>query len=517
MLLNLRHEYWRVRTLIKKMLLGITLSLMGLLIGCSNRLDKEFRDAMSWLNDVIPNKVYHDTTLYYSAENGVQISYLSDDVDIFDGRLIYAFPDVDTKATLNIQLSFNNKTHQFDRIITLVSKDDLPKSSEIHIEVGSRISSREDYVEGTLDVIDFDDNNNPTYLLDDVSMKIRLRGNSTHEMPKKSFKIKFNSKQFMFSDYKEKDWVLLANHADQSLIRNALAFQMASELGMDFVPMVKFVNLYINDEYHGNYMLTDQVEVTNDRVDIEENNPVMDTGYLLEFDKKLYASDFVTDENFFIIDGIPFVIKSPEKGDESYIDEQYYYIEDYMRKVFDVIKAHGDYHAYIDEASFIDWYIINELFKNVDSGYSSVFYYKDAQGLLKMGPVWDFDLSIGNYGHLEVEARGPEGFYTSRQDKNVLFYYLMQSPTFRVALKTRWQAVYDEVILGLLDDIYPTADSITRSRYENFLKWEVIGIENKWYTTPEILERDTYQKQVEFLKAFLTARIDWMNTEISQY
>lgn len=501
----------------KKILMGVMITVMGLLIGCSNRLDKEFREVLTFLEDVIPNRIYSDTTLYFTADNGVQITYSSDDIAIFDGRLIYPFPNTDVEVTLNIHLAFENKTHDTARMITLVNKNDLPKTSEIHIQVDRRISSREEYVVGTLDVIDYDDLNNATYVLDDVGMRIRLRGNSTHEMPKKSFKIKFDSKQFMFTDYKEKDWVLLANHADQSLIRNALAFQMASKLGMDFVPMVKFVNLYINDEYHGNYLLTDQIEVTNDRVDIEERNPVIDTGYLLEFDKKLYASDFVTDENFFIIDGIPFVIKSPDQHDETYLEAQYYYIEDYMRTVFDVIKAQGDYHPYIDEASFIDWYIINELFKNVDSGYSSVFYHKDAQGLLKMGPIWDFDLSIGNYGHLEVEARGPEGWYTARQDKNVLFYYLMQNPTFKAALKARWQAVYEEVILGLIEDIYPTADSITRSRYENFLMWEVIGVENKWYTTPEILERDTYQKQVQFLSAFLTARIEWMNDQISLF
>lgn len=501
----------------KKWAIVILFSYLVFLIGCSSSLDKQFRDVISLLNQAIPQKIYQDTTLFFSSENGVQITYESDDIEIYDGRLIYPFPKENLEVELNIQLSFRDKTHQMTRVITFVSIDELPKSSEIHIQMDSRISSRDEYVVGKLDVIDFDDQNKASFVLDNVAMKIRLRGNSTHEMPKKSYKIKFDNKQYMFSDYKEKDWVLLANHADQSLIRNALAFQMASQLGMDFVPLVKFVNLFINGEYQGNYLLTDQVEVTNDRVDITEKEPVMDTGYLLEFDKKLYASDFVTDENFFIIDGIPFVIKTPDKNDETYLDVQHYFIEDYMRQVFDVLKAQGDYHEYIDETSFIDWYIINELFKNVDSGYSSVFYYKDAQGLLKMGPVWDFDLSIGNYGHLEVESRGAEGWYTSRQDKNVLFYYLMQNTTFRTALKTRWQAVYESIILGLLDSVYPTADSITKSRYDNFLKWQVIGIEDKWYTTPEILERDTYQKQVQFLVLFLSTRIEWMNQQISQF
>ena len=493
--------------MIKKIYIVVIFSLIFLLIGCTNSTVDKLDEVISLINNAIPNKIYKDTTLFYSDNSDVQISYFSDDIEIFDGRLIYPFPDSDVEITLSIHLTYESDQRFIERTITLANKNDLPKIPEIHITVDSSINSKEEYVNGSLDLIDFDDKNKSSLLLDDATMSIRLRGNSTLDMPKKSYKIKFDSKQSMFTSYKEKDWVLLANHADQSLIRNALAFKMASKLKMEFVPTVNFVDVYINGEYQGNYLLTDQVEVTKNRVNIEENNPIIDTGYLIEFDKRLYQLNFITDENYFMIDGIPFVIKTPDFNDETYLDAHYNYIESYMSNVFDVLKEQGDYRQYIDEASFIDWYIVNEVFKNVDSGYSSVFYYKDAQGLLKMGPVWDFDLSTGNYGHLEAEARGPEGRYTSREDKNILFHYLMQNPTFRTALKTRWLEVYDEVILGLLDDINPTMDSITRSRYHNFLKWDIIGIENQWYTAPDILERDTYHKQVQFLRAFLIDRI----------
>jgi len=86
---------------------------------------------------------------------------------------------------------------------------------------------------------------------------------------------------------------------------------------------------------------------------------------------------------------------------------------------------HQEYDTLIDEASFIDWFIVEELFKNVDVGYSSVYYYKDKGGLLKMGPVWDFDLSTSNPGHLQDDLRGPEGWYTSLQYKNIWFYYFI--------------------------------------------------------------------------------------------
>jgi len=224
-----------------------------------------------------------------------------------------------------------------------------------------------------------------------------------------------------------------------------------------------------------------------------------------------------SEENFFLIDGIPFVIKSPDIKDDHYSHDHYLYIEDYMRQVFDTLIDMEDYHHLIDQDSFIDWFIVNELFKNVDSGYSSVFYYKDIDGLLKMGPVWDFDLSSGNYGHLQEDLRGPEGWYTSRQDKNILFFYLLQYDGFRQALKERWNDVYEDVILKTIDSVYLLADSMVKSRYDNFNLWDIIGLYQDWFIAPEILERDTYFDQVEFLRDFLMARAEWLNDAINDF
>jgi len=134
---------------------------------------------------------------------------------------------------------------------------------------------------------------------------------------------------------------------------------------------------------------------------------------------------------------------------------------------------------------------------------------------LKMGPIWDFDLSSGNYGHLQEDLRGPEGWYTSRQDKNIFFYYLMQYPSFRNNLKTRWNELYQDVIARLPDKVYEVADSITRSRYDNFDMWNIIGKDTSWYISPEILAIDTYEGQLWFLYDFLSERIAWLDTNIN--
>jgi hypothetical protein len=91
----------------------------------------------------------------------------------------------------------------------------------------------------------------------------------------------------------------------------------------------------------------------------------------------------------------------------------------------------------------------------------------------------------------------------------------MKYPAFQAALKTRWNALFTTQIQLLPQRIYPTVDSIARSRYTNFLTWDVIGHNQEWYTTPEVLAAVTYEEQVKFLYDYLSARIAWLNTTIN--
>jgi hypothetical protein len=483
-------------------------------------IENTFSDVFLTISDSIPDAITSDLSLPIITREGVELSYSVDVSKIKNNRLVFTFPENDVLVHLTISMSFMQEQRQIEIPIVMKAYDQLPRIPEIHIVTDNQspIDSKDTMVNASLSLYDFDEFNQQIPIIENAGLQIRLRGNSTLFMPKKSYKIKFDVKQYFLSDYKEYDWVLLANFADQTLLRNGLAYQMANDLEMEFAPMVQYVDVYINGEYQGNYLLTDQVEITNDRLNIDEKNTEINTGYLIEFDKRLYDVGLeASEENFFTIDGIPFVIKSPDIKDDHYSHEHYLYIENYMRQVFDTLKDMEDCHHLIDQDSFIDWFIVNELFKNVDSGYSSVFYYKDVDGLLKMGPVWDFDLSSGNYGHLQEDLRGPEGWYTSRQEKNILFHYLMQYDAFRQALKERWNDVYEEVIMKTIDSIYPLADSISKSRFDNFNLWQIIGQYQDWFIAPEILERDSYFDQVEFLRDFLYARAEWLNEAINDF
>jgi hypothetical protein len=478
-----------------------------------------FNSVFNYIESSIPIEIISDFTMPKPYQANIDVVYQVDHSFIERNRFV--FPFYEHKETLNItaEVTLENETRVIIITRDILALKDLPKIPQLYINTENQeeITTKETYVSATLTLLHYETSYPNQSPLNDVPLRIRLRGNSTLVMPKKPYKLKFDEDTALLEGYGEKDWVLLANHTDQTLLRNHLAYDLATKLGMAFAPTTHFVDVFINDEYQGNYLLTEQTEVKTDRVNIEKDVSDIDTGYLIEWDKRLLDSNVDASlENHFIIEGVPFVIKSPDFEDDHYVDGQKTYIESYMQSVFDALKQQQNYTELIDEASFIDWFIVNEVFKNVDSGFSSVYFYKDKGELLHMGPVWDFDLSSGNYGHLEESLRGPTGFYTSLEYKNIIFYYLMQYESFRTNLQTRYNAVYNDILIPMLDTIHPLADHIAQSRYNNFMLYDIIGKEDEWYTSPELLALDNYNEHVWFLYDFLDTRIKWLYQELNQ-
>ena len=476
-----------------------------------------FLDIFKEIDMLLPSVLVSNYTLPFSNDDTVNVSYGADCTDIVRNRIVYTFPETNQDCTVTAVVSNSTGFRGETFNIIMSAFDELPKIPSLYIvtEDNQEILSRDEYVYGYVNV---DPGDSDFGQVNYIPMKIRLRGNSTSGMPKKPYKIKFDEPFALLSDYAEKDWVLLANYVDQTLVRDYLAFSMAEKLNMAFAPSFTLVDVYVNGEYQGNYLLTDQVEVTNNRVDIEENVPSIDTGYLVEYDWGVYKPENIDNgDNFFLVDNIPFVIKSPQYDDDHYSEDHKTFIKNYFEEVIDTLKNKEDYSNLIDESTFIDWFIVNEIFKNVDSGYSSIYFYKDKGGLLKMGPVWDLDISSGVPGYLPEDQRSPEGWYTARGDKNIFFYYLMQYPEFKSNLKDRWNEVYEDAIYSVIEETLFAADSMTQSRYNNFELWDIIGNDYSWYTSPEVYALKTYDEQVWFLHDFLKTRIEWMNIEINKF
>ncbi len=378
----------------------------------------------------------------------------------------------------------------------------------ITTENGASITSKETYVNCVITVLDTEDDE---FHICEQGAQIKGRGNSTWEkFPKKPYKIKFNSKQNLFDNGKAKDWVLLADYIDNALIRNYLAYEVAEELDtLRATPDCQSVELYLNGEYRGVYLLCEQVEINDHRVEICEDETLVDTGYLVEMDGwtddvQVYVPDQLSSSR-------KYSIKAPDS--DVITSEQIEFIKKYLTDCMSAIR--GDDYERVKELleveSFAEAYIIFELFKNPDTNYSSVYFYKDAGGKLVCGPMWDFDMSIGNVKH-----QGNGVFESTEtlwsKDQCPWFNALLKHEEFK-ALVGEKLAYYSGTILDTLerkyDYIYAHADAYKK----NFEKWDVIGI-NTWTNPDYIVAIKTWEDHVEYTRQYL---IDSLNYLLEYY
>lgn len=340
------------------------------------------------------------------------------------------------------------------------------------------------------------------------SLQIRGRGNSTWNLAKKPYRIKFHeSTKFLGKGYaKNKSWTLLANHADKSLLRNAVTFTLGDYLGQDFSPAAHFVDLVLNGTYLGNYQVSDQVNVDNKRVEIfEQEEEATDSsnitgGYLVEID------GFGTSEKVYFRTGKNLIVsvKSPDEdiintAQKNYIKQ---YLDNFETTLFgrDFKDSEKGYRSIVDSLSLLSWYIATELSANVD-GFWSTYLYKDKDDpKLYFGPLWDYDIAYNNcdrVGDVTHASMIEKGFGTDLT--KVWMQQMIQDPWFNKTVNDMWKQKVDE---GLEEYLYNYIDSmatyIDASQKKNYSKYSMTS---KVYN--ELYLYSTYADYVNQLKRFI--------------
>ena len=357
------------------------------------------------------------------------------------------------------------------------------------------ILSKDDYVDATLRV----GNSGEA-----IQTRIRGRGNSTWIMPKKPYRLKLDKKTALLGMAADKDWALLANYSDKTLMRNSVAFCMSRILGMAWTPDSRYVELTLNGDYVGSYQLTEHVKTGADRVDIGEESTLAGDpgmGFLLEIDARL-------DEVFWFnsTQGVPYTVKS------DLVAEQLPAITDYVAQVEaalfgpDFTNADTGYEHYLGTDSLIDMYLINELMRNTDAFASSTFAYRPRGGKLHFGPAWDFDIAAGNVnysGNWETE-----GWWVRTVSPYVP--RLQQDPQFERRVKQRW-AYLASRLPELHGYISATARALDGSQQRNFERWPILDS----YVWPNAVVTGSYADEVRYLADWLSKRAAWMDTQLS--
>ena len=483
-----------------------------------------------------------------------KVSFVADGNVTIDGESVTNGDVITLKNKSSISVACGAKTYD----VKIIAETELA-SVFITTESGSldAIHADKEYKEaGYIQVIGKD---GFTYEYNGDLEYIKGRGNSTWKMDKKPYNIKLDKKADLFGMGKSKKWSFIANHTDTSLMRNAIIYSVAGTV-LDYTPKYTPVDLYINNDYMGSYILTTRVEVDDNRVEIdnlddanEDANPDIDFdtlslagtrgqysglmkgtqkwveipndpddisgGYLMEMEiSDRYDSEisgFVSDN------GQPVIFKNPEYATESevkYISGVYQNFEDAVMSA-DGYNADGDYYTDLcDAESFQKFYAINEWSSNMDCGLTSTYMYKpQGDDKLYAGPVWDFDIALGNndndrYG---CNYMNPEEFTVcfGRQYKNTifgqadikkvptLFNALCQKEDFVAGVKNVWDNEILDAVNNMNEngiDVY--ADKIEGSAVANAIRWNIYG------TSDVDTIKSNFRADVDFVKDFSTRR-----------
>lgn len=343
------------------------------------------------------------------------------------------------------------------------------------------------------------------------SIQIRGRGNSTWNMSKKPYRIKFKEKEKFLGKgkAKTKKWTLMANAGDKTMIRNAITSIMGEYLGLPFNPAYKFVDLNINNTYYGTYQISDHVDVRPHRVDVEEQDvPLTEEsditgGYLLEVDGFSDGNCFTSSK------GLPIRIHYPDE--EDIVGEQNNYIKSYINNFEKVLfgsnfsDAEQGYRPLVDTTTLVNWFIATEVSANIDGYYSTYFYKKRQDPKLYFGPLWDYDVAYGNdsrKGDTRLKLMTDDGYGQTRVWMNRMW----EDPWFCQIVNRRYKEVIDA---GLTDRLLSAIDSLTtllqRSQQRNYEKW---GINTRMYH--ERVLYSSYNQYVDDLREFITTHNDWL-------
>lgn len=500
------------------------------------------------------------TTITVLLPAGTQIDALVPEFTINCDKLLYGKKEIKSgkcafNFTVPIELTAvkgNKKTKYTVYVMTL--NTGLP-SMAINTADNDDIDSKTEYEQCTV-FAGGGSTSNSTYSFAKnkyvmASGKIKGRGwTSWYYYPKKSYTLKLDKKQTMLGLPAHTEWVLAANFADRSLMRNAVAMELAHNLGSETVMDVRFVDLWVNGIYAGNYQLIEKVEVSKNRVNVTKFDSKLapdKVGYIVETNghnraegefgvwtngqdadrpskwKKLNENitlDPISGDMFFTSKnyGIIFNINKPSdtkllalKDSErlKYLE----YIYDYVDKMEKAIKS-GNYSEaskYLDMRAMAKWYIVEELSMNTDSKlHCSCYMYKDAGGKMKMGPVWDFDLGFGN-GKYANEKHTNETYL----DRSVWFKDLLSMPEFKKDVKDVWRSSVSKVnkLPRFINNI---SNMLQKAQKVNFELWGITQpAEHTYQRTTEHI--DNFDEQVSYLINFVNNRITYMNQKIMSW
>ena len=335
---------------------------------------------------------------------------------------------------------------------------------------------------------------------DDVltgAVEIKGRGNSTwREYAKKPYQIKFSKKTSVLGMPAAKKWILLANASDDSMIRTRLVYDAAEQMDFPFVTEYQYVDLWIDGQYLGVYLLGEKAEIGKGRLNLQDP-----AGAMFELD-----NGFATDEDHYFFEGrlnSYFALKEIVEEDDGHIQQAMTNFQTAMTRLTTALTSQGwenlslsQLNEMIDVDSLARYYLMNEYVLNGESFFTSFFWYQDgASDVLHVGPLWDFDTCMGNKNEKVTDYNA--------SSTSVLMKKMLNIPAFYQRVQELYTR-YKPLLTGMAGQVDGLRDEIGVSADLNYLRWSTLGAANpKPGGTPFA---PTYDEAISRVRTWLTGR-----------
>lgn len=334
----------------------------------------------------------------------------------------------------------------------------------ITIEDEKEVTSKDIYLNANISI---EDTNNETDL-NIISTRIKGRGNSTWIMPKKPYRLKLDKSTSLLGLPAAKDWVLLANYMDYTLMTNAVAMKIGKQLAMPYTHDILPVDLTINGVYRGNYNLTQQVEIHENRVNVGSNGILWELDSYFDEDWKFKTTKY----------NLPVMLKDPKvESVDDFLTWQSEFNQ-FVNLVGDLNFPNNKYGEAFDKKQLVNYVLVNMLVGNQEICHpKSVFIHKKDGGKYAMGPLWDFDYSFGfseehsksYFNYVDLPLFGSN----DKRIGSVFFKRLLMDPEIQTLFKKTWITYKSKHFNELMSFIEVFAATIRDSQKRDYQKWKV--------------------------------------------
>lgn len=406
-------------------------------------------------------------------------------VEIDNTKQVSASTAVDFRKEITYTLKSNSgNTKEY---ILNITWDDALAHIYFDTDGSAPIISKDDYLFGNLR-IDGQSKYDDLTILNSVT-RIKGRGNSTWNWPKKPYKIKLDSKESLLGLLPEKDWVLLADYQDGPHLLSAAAFKIGRMLEMPFTNTIIPVELTINGEYLGVYGLTEQIEIKTNRVNVGKDGLLLELEQYFDEEWQFRSAAY----------NLPVMVKDPGLDTQAELDLIKSDFESFEALVVSNEFPNNNYLDYIDDVSIAKYLIVYMLTANEEINHpKSTYMHKTATGKYAMGPIWDFDWAYGFEGtNFHFSNPNKALFWTGTGSGTQFFSRLMLTdPKIKSLIKEYWLDFTTNHLGDLMNYIDEHAFVIAGAKARNLKLW------NNGLVTDELAMKQWIQDRVSYMNTF---------------